>query len=189
MENWRNNKLAFSVLALPPTAWLVERSANPRLQRTAWIALALGTDPTTKSKPVRDRALARLAKAERGVSTEWLVVRLLLAVQSGAKQETATWQARLLDAQRPVGGWGWLVDEEANAFGTGMAIYALRQAQLPADHAALQKAVGWLVKSQDEDGSWPVPGTKKKAKGRVVETATYWGTCWATLGLLATLEK
>ena len=23
MENWRKNKLAFAVLALPPTAWLV----------------------------------------------------------------------------------------------------------------------------------------------------------------------
>jgi hypothetical protein len=33
-----------------------------------------------------------------------------------------------------------------------------------------------------------VKGTKKNKRRQIEPTATYWGTCWAVIGLLETLE-
>lgn len=166
----------------------MQRRPGPEtaLVSTAWIALALGTDDSEASQAARSRALAKVNATDEAVSTEWAVVRLLLAAQSGDETGVASWTAKLREGQRPDGGWGWLVDESGNALGTGMALHALHRAEVPSSDPAVRRAVDFLVKSQAEDGSWPVPGTKKKAKGEVVETATYWGTCWATLALLET---
>jgi Tol biopolymer transport system component len=47
----------------------------------------------------------------------------------------------------------------------------------------------FLAKSQSEDGSWAVRGTKQNAKDRVEATSTFWGTCWAVIGLCASLDN
>ena len=39
------------------------------------------------------------------------------------------------------------------------------------------------------DGSWAVKGTKKDKAKKVEPTATYWGTCWAVIGLAETLPR
>ena len=46
-----------------------------------------------------------------------------------------------------------------------------------------------ISNDQEEDGSWPVAGTKQKKRDRVEETATYWGTTWAVLALTESLPK
>lgn len=51
----------------------------------------------------------------------------------------------------------------------------------------IRGGASFLRKTQQEGGSWPVHGTKKDKRGRVEPTATYWGSCWAVLGLLETL--
>jgi squalene-hopene/tetraprenyl-beta-curcumene cyclase len=75
----------------------------------------------------------------------------------------------LLALQRPDGGWclpglapawkrhdGTANDPAApsDGYATGLVVYVLRQAGLPADHAALKRGAGWLAAHQRESGRW-----------------------------------
>lgn len=151
------------------------------------IALSAVDMDQAKKKQHRDRATAWLASAKPGQSTEWWATRLLLETESGSTAAAAETRKQLLAAQHEDGGWGWLTADKSDAFGTGLAIYALRQSGLEQDAPAILKACRFLVTSQTDDGSWKVNGTKKKAANRVTPTATYWGTCWAVIGLAETL--
>ena len=109
------------------------------------------------------------------------------------------------------GGWGWLVEDDSNALGTGIALFALgrmgvKAAQpyvdlhrcrvfalgrmgVKAEDKSVQDAVDFLTNSQSNEGSWAVKGTKQAAGNRVTETASYWGTCWVVIGLMEILNN
>lgn len=142
---------------------------------TMWTLLAL---KPAADDPVRQRAEDYLAKAQPGQSTEWHALRLLL------KSDDPALRQALLGFQRDDGGWGWLTKEPSDAFGTGLALYALMKSGLPADHDSRKKAVAFLKSTQKPDGSWPVPSTRARDKNKINKTATYWGTAWAVIGLL-----
>jgi len=156
---------------------------------TAWNALALGSGkPTEEAQAARSRALEFLSKQSDGVSTEWYVSRLLLAAQT-PDGDVDEWRKKLLEQQHDDGGWGWLVKDESDALATGMAVYGLMSTGTTADDPAIRKAVALMCSTQNENGTWSVRGTKKNRKSKIAETATYWGTCWATIGLMATLTS
>jgi hypothetical protein len=142
---------------------------------TMWTLFAL---KPAADDPVRQRAEDYLAKAQLGQSTEWHAARLLL------KPDDAVLREALLAFQHEDGGWGWLTKEPSDAFGTGLALYALAKSGLPAGHDSRKKAVAFLKSTQKPDGSWPVPSTRARDKNKVNKTATYWGTAWAVIGLL-----
>jgi hypothetical protein len=56
------------------------------------------------------------------------------------------------------------------------------------EYVGVERAVAFLVKTQREDGSWKVIGTKKGADGET-PTGTYWGTGWAVIGLARSLAE
>ncbi|GEP40738.1 prenyltransferase/squalene oxidase repeat-containing protein [Brevifollis gellanilyticus] len=151
---------------------------------TMWTLLALQSyaDQEMPADVLR-KAEEYLAKAVLGQSTEWHAVRLLL------KRGDAALREALLKLQHEDGGWGWLAQEPSDAFGTGMALYVLAHDGLPADHAARTKAVQFLQNTQKPNGSWAVPSTRARDKNKVNNTATYWGTAWAVIGLLETPGK
>ncbi|MCA9060181.1 MAG: terpene cyclase/mutase family protein [Planctomycetaceae bacterium] len=150
---------------------------------TMWITLAL-TDPLTAaaSPDVISNAMQYIRSQPAGVSTEWYAVRLLLARQLDDQKMLAETVEQLQAAQRDDGGWGWLVEEQSDALGTGLALYALLQAG-SGDQNTIDRAVQFLIASQQPDGSWPVKGTKQKKRDGIEETATYWGTTWAVIAL------
>jgi hypothetical protein len=150
---------------------------------TMWVALALGTISDPKAAEARDRALQFLASAEPGKSTEWYAAKLLLERQRGNEQATADVVARLRSQQNSDGGWGWLVGEESDALGTGIALYALSIADPAASEESIRRAARFLASTQESDGSWKVRGTKTTRKNGVEETATFWGTAWAAIAL------
>ena len=102
-----------------------------------------------------------------------------VAVAKGAR-----WLASVQGAD---GGWGWLSADESDAFGTGVALYSLARGGLASDHPAIARARQYLIQTQTAGGSWPVKGTKKNKAQQIEPTATYWGTCWAAIGLAETL--
>ena len=153
---------------------------------TMWALLALPPreDDADRSE-ARRKALEFLEKELTPASAEWVAARLLLDLQLGdakAAERTRT----LLAAQNEDGGWGWLLNEQSDAFGTGLALYALSQVDKQEHPDAIGRAQRFLTSSQAEDGSWPVPGTKQTAQGKPRETSTYWGTAWAVIGLCET---
>jgi len=159
------------------------------LVSTMWHALALGTSPDPAAQEARRKALIPVGKAAPGASTEAIVLRVLLAIQSHAEAETGRWIEELKSRQNADGSWSWIEKTESDPMATGMALYALTSAGIPGDDQAVQSAVDYLISHQSEDGSWPVPGTKKNAKGNPVETSTYWGTCWSVIGLTSVCKS
>ena len=114
-------------------------------------------------------------------------MRLLVAKEMGTEEQRTAARNALLGQQNADGGWGWLVGEASDAFGTGLALHALGRSGLTTASPALQQAVAYLKTTQRPDGSWPVPSTRKQDNKRIRETSSYWGTAWATLGILETL--
>ncbi len=146
---------------------------------TMWTLLALKSYAGEEAPAdVAKRAEEYIAQAEQGQSTEWHAVRLLL------KPANVDLQDALIKRQREDGSWGWLTNEPGDAFGTGLALYALAKGGLPAANESIQKAIAFLKMSQMPDGSWPVPSTRARDKNKVNKTATYWGTAWAVIALL-----
>ncbi len=124
------------------------------------------------------------AEPELGQSTEWWAVKLLVDRAAGHEESADSLRSKLLAHQHDDGGWGWLVEDDSDALGTGIALYALGRDGLSREHPAVQRAARFLSKTQQPDGSWPVHGTKQGYRDQVTETASYWGACWTVIGLL-----
>ena len=118
------------------------------------------------------------------VSTEAIAVQLLLSKYNSSTSVHESTK-ELLKRQHTNGGWGWISGQASDALATGLALYALRAVGTGGVVAdALGAGDQFLIRTQLEDGSWHVPGTKRKADNAPTETANYWGTAWAVVGLL-----
>ena len=94
---------------------------------------------------------------------------------------------RIKQRQRPDGGWSQAPDMASDAWATGQALYALAQAGLKADEPTIQRAHAFLIKTQRDDGSWPMTSrpTKPGDKGcKSLIPITGAGSAWAILGLV-----
>ena len=154
---------------------------------TMWTLLTLASNrPADVWRPRLEAAAPILERTKQAESAEWFAVKLLLEAELGWTENAEETQQNLLAHQRPDGGWGWLLDEESDALATGIVLYTLGRRGLSGDDPSVAQAQQFLLRTQAEDGSWPVRGTKKAKKDSVEETSTYWGTCWAVIGLLET---
>lgn len=95
----------------------------------------------------------------------WASVRLEGMMSAAEQAQTVK---ELLARQRPDGGWNltslgdWKgydgrvndTDAPSDGYGTGLAVFVLRQAGLKADHAAIQRGADWLRKNQRVSGRW-----------------------------------
>ncbi|WP_339742113.1 prenyltransferase/squalene oxidase repeat-containing protein [uncultured Rubinisphaera sp.] len=157
---------------------------------TMWNLIALHqTGQDEQIQKADEKAKEWLAKSTLGLSTEWYAVQILLADITGETERVQSAIEQLKSFQQEDGSWGWLTAEPGDALATGQALYALKQVGVSNDDPSIQKAIHFLTSTQAENGSWSVHGTKAKKKENVEETAVYWGTAWATIGLLETLEK
>lgn len=158
---------------------------------TTWALLGIGTQDSgldIQDKNVK-RAIQWLGEKTAGKSTEWWATRLLLQRALGNEKSANELRKKLLNMQKKDGGWGWLSEEPSDAFGTGLAIYALQRDGLNAQHPSITSGIKFLVDAQNADGSWSVKGTKQGHRERTTKTASYWGTCWAVIGMMETLSE
>lgn len=144
-----------------------------------------------------ERAAAWLAR-QNPRSTEDRVMQLL-----GLKWANTNARAReartreLMAAQRSDGGWAQTPYLASDAYATGQVLYALRETGVPATDAALQRGAGFLLRTQDGDGSWHV-------KSRAMKIQPYFesgfphghdqwisqaATAWATMALSLTAQE
>jgi squalene cyclase len=75
----------------------------------------------------------------------------------------------------------------SDAWATGQALYALAEAGTKSDEKAIERGRAFLIKTQREDGSWPMTSRPitpegKEAKGGIAITGA--GSAWAVLGLV-----
>jgi squalene-hopene/tetraprenyl-beta-curcumene cyclase len=151
---------------------------------TLWVTLALlNHHQTNFDLPA---ALAFATTGPDAESIEWYVARLLVATNDANTNPIATPDdlvQSIIDHQNEDGGWGWRIDDPSDAYGTGLVLYALN-GRPHVDATVVQRGREYLKQAQTDDGRWLVPGTKSAAKNRHTETANYWGTAWAVIGLL-----
>jgi squalene-hopene/tetraprenyl-beta-curcumene cyclase len=90
----------------------------------------------------------------------WASVHVEGLLTSAERQATVQ---QLLKAQLADGGWslpamsgngGWAVSD---GYGTGLAVFVLRQAGVPASHPKLVRGVHWLQSNQRASGGWFAP--------------------------------
>lgn len=159
----------------------------------------LMTANVAASTKARERAREWLRNVKEDPAkdlTEQLVVRLLAdAWTPGNEQRFAQRKTDLLARQNADGGWS--VDpkrsQPSDAFATGMVLYALARAKAGDDATRVARAQSFLCTTQQADGAWRVPTTAfhpltgRPRDARTDDVYTYWGTAWATLGLLYSL--
>jgi hypothetical protein len=140
----------------------------------------------------RDKAAAWLAKSTPTDTTQAIAYWLFRDVQSGkpAKDVQAGIDA-LLARQNKDGGWGQLKNVASDAYATGQAVYFLSLAGVKGDRAELKRGVQFLVQTQKDDGSWPMKrrGNPGVTPGPNVVPITYFGSAWATMGLLRVVAR
>lgn len=165
---------------------------------TMWTTLTLGYNEKAGSKRSAsiEKALAYLRKQKPNPDNrEWLAMRLLFERQFGSAEDVAKLRQQLLDARNGDGAWGWEKGVPSDALTSGLAIYVLAKVRAGDDSSVFRDARKWLLASQQSDGSWLTPAknfTKSTDPERLKvrdEIYHYWGTAWATIGLLETLGK
>jgi len=165
--------------------------------RLSLIGLATAQPAGPELATARFKAAEMLQKKDDPTSLESLVFRTLCAWRFGTPQEVDGLRAQILKAQRGDGGWSYYLGENmSDPLATGQALYVLQPTLSdPKTADAIAKAQQWLVKTQSGDGSWPIDvnhiskvdrSSEDKAKSRRDSTMiyTFWGSAWATIGLL-----
>ncbi|MHB1560047.1 MAG: hypothetical protein ACYC61_21555, partial [Isosphaeraceae bacterium] len=152
-----------------------------------------GPDGTSPTREAIASATAWLnANSKPGPSTQATAVRLFRDVRADVPPEER-WRGveRLLALQNEDGGWGQMDELPSDAYATGQALYFLSLAGVERDRAEVRKGVAYLIATQKPDGSWPMtsraqPGAKPFKSPVPI---TYFGSAWATLGLLRSTTK
>jgi ankyrin repeat protein len=190
---------------LPDGHWLT----NPRgpMQSSNFTMTALAVQAVRTYAP-RDRA-AEVADRVRRAGT-WLLTapaktsedkafRLLGLKWAGASLAERQKAIEELRAdQRADGGWPQPGSPESDAYGTGQALYALHIAGgLPATDPVYQRGVQFLLRTQEEDGSWFVTKRVEPANNYFdaafphgeSQYASFNATCWATMALMQAIDR
>lgn len=119
---------------------------GPKAQREEYqAAVKLAADWLIKARPQKteDRAFQLLGLRWAGVNPKQAIMRR--AVRA------------ILAQQRADGGWAQLPSLASDAYATGQALVALREAgALPATSPAYKRGIAFLLRTQLEDGSWYV---------------------------------
>jgi hypothetical protein len=148
-------------------------------------AAAAGDGP---AKVVRDRGVQWLAATKTDDDPQSVALRLVLWTRLGRPAEE--WQPlvrRIKERQNGDGGWSQAKDMASDAWATGQALYALAHAGIKPDDPAVTRAHAFLVKTQREDGSWPMTSRPVKPGGegsKSLVPITCAGSAWAVLGLV-----
>lgn len=180
-----------------PPIW-ESRETVALLALLAWDPYVPGDAAATANQASREKAIAWLRNTPPSDTVQSLALRLVLALKSRMPAgEIQPVIDRLLKSQRSDGGWSQTSEIASDAYATGQTLWALSFANdvrlhgaFTVDRAALDRAVAFLVASQREDGSWPMksrnhPGVKSDRDPlRNPIPITYFGSAWATLGLV-----
>jgi hypothetical protein len=176
-------------LAWPETRPPIFGDSDESMTALATLALlpaaAAGDDA---AKSVRDRGVKWLAETKTDDDPQSVAMRLVLWIRLGRPAEE--WRPlvrRIQERQNTDGGWSQSKDLASDAWATGQALYALAHAGIKPDEPVIQRAQAFLIRTQRDDGSWPMTSRPVKPGGdgcKSLIPITAAGSAWATLGLV-----
>ncbi len=128
--------------------------------RTALCIRAFVTYAPAGRKAEFDERIARAAgwlKAATPRTTEDRTMQLLGLKWAGADRRALEDRMKKLVAlQRADGGWAQTPDLASDAYATGTVLFTLHELGTPVTDAAYRRGIAYLLKTQQEDGSWHV---------------------------------
>jgi hypothetical protein len=158
---------------------------------TALAILALlpaATAGDEAAQAARDKSVHWLTETKTDDDPQSIAMRLVLWRRlDRPKEEWAPLVQRIRDRQNADGGWSQAADMASDAWATGQALYALAHADVPPDDPAVAQACAFLIKTQRDDGSWPMTSRPIKPGGTGSTSLipiTGGGSAWAVLGLV-----
>ncbi len=171
-------------------SWATKRITPPLTDgddvATMLVLLATGARDAKDAPESRRRALEWLDKSPPRDETQPLALRVAVAARFGDFGKARESLDRLKGRQRDDGGWSQVEGRPSDALATGQALYALASAGEPLDGPAIRRARLFLLESQQDDGSWSVKTRSPKGEDEII---SYYGTGWATLGLIRSLPE
>lgn len=178
-------------------AGMQRRDAEEAGESTTRLALFAIAMTNHESRPqMLGEAEKVFADRKPAKSLETLVFRTLYAHWFEGAERTSALRSEILKLQNPDGGWAWMIGEsQSDALATGEVLYVLQQTDPSSCGPAITRAQARLLSSQREDGSWLIDITrisridrsspqKSKSLKDAIAIYTFWGTAWATIGLL-----
>jgi hypothetical protein len=189
---------------MPDGRWLGNGLNRPpseysTISHTAIAAGGLKSYPLPGRKSEVTESLRRAREwllAAEPKSTEERGMRLMGLVWSDAPRTRVTAAVKeIRDRQEPGGGWSQFARTEADAYATGLSLYALHIAGVPPTDAAYRNGVAFLLATQYQEGAWLVR-THSFPVQRYFESGFpfgrhQWisaaGTSWASLAIAQTL--
>lgn len=155
---------------------------------TLWVLHALRTHSAhDEDRAARARAQSKMQATSTTV--EHLMLRYLTAVGDGNEPAAASLHAEVLNHQNTDGGWGWTLDSDSDAIGTGQVLYGLAHGSRLESAPAVRRAQRFLAMTQQGDGSWLTPSTLEEKHGQPYVVSNDWGTAWAVIGLTHAMGK
>jgi hypothetical protein len=140
------------------------------------------------AKTACDKAVAWMAATACDDDPQSLAIRLLVAQRlERPTSESEPLVRRITERQQADGGWSQAADMASDAWATGQALYALAHAGIRPSDPVVTRAHAFLVRSQREDGSWPMTSRPIKPGGQGSNSLipiTGAGSAWAVLGLV-----
>ncbi|MCA9130340.1 MAG: ankyrin repeat domain-containing protein [Planctomycetales bacterium] len=139
----------------------------------------------------------RWLKENQPITTEDRVFQILGLRWTGVEGEFVQRAAeKLIAQQQDDGGWCPLSTLASDAYATGTALVALREAGIETTHPAYVKGVDYLMNTQCEDGSWHVRSRAIKFQPYFESGFPYghdqWisvaATNWATMALIPAVD-
>ena len=119
--------------------------------------------PNSEAQQTRLRRAREWAEKTSPQDTEDSVFRLrTLLLTKSEKQILRQAVDKLLSDQRKDGGWGQTDDMDSDAYATGTVLTTLLDSGVGPEQTAIQKGISFLLKSQQENGTWFV---KTRANG------------------------
>ncbi len=171
-----------------------------RFAATAWAVRAVQLYPPPDSAGETRACLSRarhwLLKSEVKTFCDQVSQLMGLTWAGESPRSLRELGGALLKHQRPDGGWAQLEGLESDAWATGEALFALREAvRLSTDDPAYARGVQFLLRTQYEDGSWWVhnrtwpfqPHFDSGFPHGNDQWISAGATAWATMALLQTL--
>lgn len=140
------------------------------------------------ARAARDKGIRWLSETKTDDDPQSLALRLVLWSRLGRPSDE--WEplaARITARQNSDGGWSQTKDMPSDAWATGQALYALAHSGLDPDNPVIARAHAFLIKTQRDDGSWPMTSRPSKPGGAGAKSLipiTGAGAAWAVLGLV-----
>jgi ankyrin repeat protein len=152
-------------LQLPDGSWTPNGVSRPPMEDTLVTATVMGIRSLTAIPAAGYRAESneKLRRARQWLlrvnarSAEDRAMKLMGLVWSKAtRSDIDAAVQQILRQPRDSGGWAQRDDMQPDAYATGISLYALHVAGVPATHPAYRKGVRYLMGNQYQDGSWLV---------------------------------